>query len=220
MLRRLSCVWRKIAKEHDRSFDRWFWLRRHNFFCFKDKGNSHSFLAFLPASVFHLGCTYAGNTYNSSFKWQSPTEPCILRQCQVKSNCFTLQWKEIHKVLFRNPFPTTQTITPKEKKKRETNEKPTESLSIFIVTFTVARQVQDRYCIGLVSRNTQRNCSPLFNCAWKNSEKMHVSLGKIHVFLWVSFAKHEFLLAERGIVRGYMFSFFFHLETFWTGANL
>ncbi|EHA98973.1 BMP-binding endothelial regulator protein [Heterocephalus glaber] len=28
------------------------------------------------------GCTYEGNTYNSSFKWQSPTEPCVLRQCQ------------------------------------------------------------------------------------------------------------------------------------------
>uniref|UniRef100_A0A8C7ARI1 BMP-binding endothelial regulator protein n=1 Tax=Neovison vison TaxID=452646 RepID=A0A8C7ARI1_NEOVI len=28
------------------------------------------------------GCTYEGNTYNSSFRWQSPTEPCALRQCQ------------------------------------------------------------------------------------------------------------------------------------------
>nr|XP_007979834.2 BMP-binding endothelial regulator protein isoform X2 [Chlorocebus sabaeus] len=28
------------------------------------------------------GCTYEGNTYNSSFKWQSPAEPCVLRQCQ------------------------------------------------------------------------------------------------------------------------------------------
>ncbi|XP_058152770.1 BMP-binding endothelial regulator protein isoform X3 [Dasypus novemcinctus] len=28
------------------------------------------------------GCSYEGNTYNSSFKWQSPTEPCVLRQCQ------------------------------------------------------------------------------------------------------------------------------------------
>nr|XP_051709236.1 BMP-binding endothelial regulator protein isoform X3 [Oryctolagus cuniculus] len=28
------------------------------------------------------GCTYERNTYNSSFKWQSPAEPCVLRQCQ------------------------------------------------------------------------------------------------------------------------------------------
>uniref|UniRef100_A0A8D2DK59 BMP-binding endothelial regulator protein n=1 Tax=Sciurus vulgaris TaxID=55149 RepID=A0A8D2DK59_SCIVU len=28
------------------------------------------------------GCTYEGNTYNSSFKWQSPAEPCVLHQCQ------------------------------------------------------------------------------------------------------------------------------------------
>ncbi|KAM5273627.1 BMP-binding endothelial regulator protein [Ctenodactylus gundi] len=28
------------------------------------------------------GCTYEGNTYNSSFKWQSSTEPCVLHQCQ------------------------------------------------------------------------------------------------------------------------------------------
>ncbi|XP_009201388.1 BMP-binding endothelial regulator protein isoform X3 [Papio anubis] len=28
------------------------------------------------------GCTYEGNTYNSSFKWQNPAEPCVLRQCQ------------------------------------------------------------------------------------------------------------------------------------------
>ncbi|XP_053517691.1 BMP-binding endothelial regulator protein isoform X2 [Artibeus jamaicensis] len=28
------------------------------------------------------GCTYEGNTYNSSFKWQSPAEPCVLRQCR------------------------------------------------------------------------------------------------------------------------------------------
>ncbi|XP_036897056.1 BMP-binding endothelial regulator protein isoform X2 [Sturnira hondurensis] len=28
------------------------------------------------------GCTYEGNTYNSSFKWQSPVEPCVLHQCQ------------------------------------------------------------------------------------------------------------------------------------------
>ncbi|XP_054352776.1 BMP-binding endothelial regulator protein isoform X2 [Pongo pygmaeus] len=28
------------------------------------------------------GCTYEGNTYNSSFKWQSPAEPCVLLQCQ------------------------------------------------------------------------------------------------------------------------------------------
>ncbi|XP_058425033.1 BMP-binding endothelial regulator protein isoform X2 [Diceros bicornis minor] len=28
------------------------------------------------------GCTYEGNTYNSSFKWQSLTEPCVLLQCQ------------------------------------------------------------------------------------------------------------------------------------------
>nr|KAF6468971.1 BMP binding endothelial regulator [Molossus molossus] len=28
------------------------------------------------------GCTYDGNTYNSSFKWQSPAEPCVRRQCQ------------------------------------------------------------------------------------------------------------------------------------------
>nr|XP_044620943.1 BMP-binding endothelial regulator protein isoform X2 [Equus asinus] len=28
------------------------------------------------------GCTYEGNTYNSSFKWQSPAEPCVLCQCQ------------------------------------------------------------------------------------------------------------------------------------------
>ncbi|KAM7120933.1 BMP-binding endothelial regulator protein isoform 3-T3 [Molossus nigricans] len=28
------------------------------------------------------GCTYNGNTYNSSFKWQSPAEPCVRRQCQ------------------------------------------------------------------------------------------------------------------------------------------
>ncbi|KAF3819255.1 hypothetical protein GH733_013405, partial [Mirounga leonina] len=31
------------------------------------------------------GCTYEGNTYNSSFRWQSPAQPCALRQCQVKS---------------------------------------------------------------------------------------------------------------------------------------
>ncbi|XP_077915574.1 BMP-binding endothelial regulator protein isoform X2 [Halichoerus grypus] len=28
------------------------------------------------------GCTYEGNTYNSSFRWQSPAQPCALRQCQ------------------------------------------------------------------------------------------------------------------------------------------
>ncbi|XP_052044765.1 BMP-binding endothelial regulator protein isoform X2 [Apodemus sylvaticus] len=28
------------------------------------------------------GCTHEGRTYNSSFKWHSPTEPCVLRQCQ------------------------------------------------------------------------------------------------------------------------------------------
>ncbi|KAH0508243.1 BMP-binding endothelial regulator protein [Microtus ochrogaster] len=28
------------------------------------------------------GCTHEGRTYNSSFRWQSPGEPCILRQCQ------------------------------------------------------------------------------------------------------------------------------------------
>uniref|UniRef100_A0A8C0D302 BMP-binding endothelial regulator protein n=1 Tax=Balaenoptera musculus TaxID=9771 RepID=A0A8C0D302_BALMU len=28
------------------------------------------------------GCTYEGSTYNSSFKWQSPAEPCVLHQCQ------------------------------------------------------------------------------------------------------------------------------------------
>ncbi|XP_032499992.1 BMP-binding endothelial regulator protein isoform X3 [Phocoena sinus] len=28
------------------------------------------------------GCTYEGSTYNSSFKWQSPAEACVLRQCQ------------------------------------------------------------------------------------------------------------------------------------------
>ncbi|KAM9216878.1 BMP-binding endothelial regulator protein isoform 2-T2 [Dugong dugon] len=28
------------------------------------------------------GCSYEGNNYNSSFKWQSPAEPCVLRQCQ------------------------------------------------------------------------------------------------------------------------------------------
>ncbi|KAM4855324.1 BMP-binding endothelial regulator protein-like [Urocitellus parryii] len=28
------------------------------------------------------GCTYEGNTYNSSFKWQSSAEPCVLHQCQ------------------------------------------------------------------------------------------------------------------------------------------
>ncbi|OWK06687.1 hypothetical protein Celaphus_00012058 [Cervus elaphus hippelaphus] len=28
------------------------------------------------------GCTYDGSTYNSSFKWKNPAEPCILRQCQ------------------------------------------------------------------------------------------------------------------------------------------
>ncbi|KAF4020121.1 hypothetical protein G4228_011830 [Cervus hanglu yarkandensis] len=28
------------------------------------------------------GCTYDGTTYNSSFKWKNPAEPCILRQCQ------------------------------------------------------------------------------------------------------------------------------------------
>ncbi|KAB0375814.1 hypothetical protein FD755_012457 [Muntiacus reevesi] len=27
-------------------------------------------------------CTYDGSTYNSSFKWKNPAEPCILRQCQ------------------------------------------------------------------------------------------------------------------------------------------
>ncbi|KAJ8783144.1 hypothetical protein J1605_009752 [Eschrichtius robustus] len=27
-------------------------------------------------------CTYEGSTYNSSFKWQSPAEPCVLHQCQ------------------------------------------------------------------------------------------------------------------------------------------
>lgn len=160
--------------------------------------------------MFHLGCTYEGSTYNSSFKWQSPAEACVLRQCQVKFIYFTLQWQEIHKVLFRKPFQISQNKTPKKKAKQkwETNEKPTVSLSKFIVTVTITRQLQDRYCMGLASRNAQQNCSPLLNCAWKNSEKMHMSLGKIHVFLWVSFAKHEFLLAERGIVRGYMFPFF------------
>uniref|UniRef100_A0A8C6DW28 BMP-binding endothelial regulator protein n=1 Tax=Moschus moschiferus TaxID=68415 RepID=A0A8C6DW28_MOSMO len=28
------------------------------------------------------GCSYDGSTYNSSFKWQNPAEPCVLRQCQ------------------------------------------------------------------------------------------------------------------------------------------
>ncbi|XP_052610898.1 BMP-binding endothelial regulator protein isoform X3 [Peromyscus californicus insignis] len=28
------------------------------------------------------GCTHEGRTYNSSFRWQSPAEPCVLRQCQ------------------------------------------------------------------------------------------------------------------------------------------
>ncbi|XP_053754409.1 BMP-binding endothelial regulator protein isoform X2 [Panthera pardus] len=28
------------------------------------------------------GCTYEGSTYNSSFRWQSPAQPCVLRQCQ------------------------------------------------------------------------------------------------------------------------------------------
>ncbi|KAM9077910.1 BMP-binding endothelial regulator protein isoform 2-T2 [Megaptera novaeangliae] len=28
------------------------------------------------------GCTHEGSTYNSSFKWQSPAEPCVLHQCQ------------------------------------------------------------------------------------------------------------------------------------------
>nr|XP_044991546.1 BMP-binding endothelial regulator protein isoform X3 [Jaculus jaculus] len=28
------------------------------------------------------GCTYEGNTYNSSYKWQNPAKPCVLRQCQ------------------------------------------------------------------------------------------------------------------------------------------
>ncbi|KAM5273653.1 BMP-binding endothelial regulator protein [Ctenodactylus gundi] len=28
------------------------------------------------------GCTHEGNTYHSSFQWQSTSEPCILRQCQ------------------------------------------------------------------------------------------------------------------------------------------
>ncbi|XP_075822625.1 BMP-binding endothelial regulator protein isoform X1 [Microtus pennsylvanicus] len=28
------------------------------------------------------GCTHEGRTYNSSFRWQSPGEPCVLRQCQ------------------------------------------------------------------------------------------------------------------------------------------
>ncbi|XP_013364522.1 PREDICTED: kielin/chordin-like protein [Chinchilla lanigera] len=28
------------------------------------------------------GCMYEGNTYNSSFEWQSPAKPCVLHQCQ------------------------------------------------------------------------------------------------------------------------------------------
>ncbi|KAG8517520.1 BMP-binding endothelial regulator protein, partial [Galemys pyrenaicus] len=39
----------------------------------------------MSACVSCLGCTYEGTTYNSSFKWQSATEPCVLRQCQKQS---------------------------------------------------------------------------------------------------------------------------------------
>lgn len=54
---------------------------------------------------------------------------------------------------------------------------------MFIVSFTIRRQAQNRYYIALASRNMQWDCSPLLKCAWKISGKMYMSLGKIHVFL-------------------------------------
>ncbi|XP_013008062.2 BMP-binding endothelial regulator protein isoform X1 [Cavia porcellus] len=46
------------------------------------------------------GCTYEGNTYNSSFKWQSPAKPCVLHQCQEG----VVTESEVHCVVHcRNP---------------------------------------------------------------------------------------------------------------------
>lgn len=101
---------------------------------------------------------------------------------------------------FQKPFPEHRTNTEQNSKetskKWETNEKPTLSLSIFIVTFTITRQIQDSYCMRLISRSTQQNCSPLLNCAWKSSEKMHMSLGKIHVFLLSQLCKTQILVSR------------------------
>lgn len=80
-------------------------------FASKMKGkNPYSSLACLPASVSGLGCTYEGNTYNSSFKWQSPAEPCVLRQCQVLPSDLTLPWRGVCGVL-RSSFQTAQNKT-------------------------------------------------------------------------------------------------------------
>lgn len=82
-----------------------------------------------------------------------------------------------------------------------------------------AKTVQDRYCIGLASRNTQWNCSPLFNWAWKNSWKMHMSLGRIQDFLWANFKQNTNSCEQKEVLLEVMFSSF-DSETFWIGANL
>lgn len=180
-------------------------------FASKIKGkNPYSSLACLPAFVSGLDCTYEGNTYNSSFKWQSPTEPCVLRQCQVWSSDLTLPWRGICRVLLRSSFQTVQ---------NKTTTKPNCALVHIYCGIHRTKTVQDRYCIGLASRNTQQSCSPLLHCAWKNSWKMHTSLGRIHDFLWASFKQNPNSCEQKEVLLEVMFSSF-DSDTFWIGAKL
>ncbi|KAM6201415.1 BMP-binding endothelial regulator protein isoform 2-T2 [Rhynchocyon petersi] len=55
------------------------------------------------------GCSYEGNTYNSSFKWQSPSEPCVLRQCQEGVVTESEVWCVVH---CKNPSKHLETCCP------------------------------------------------------------------------------------------------------------
>lgn len=80
----------------------------------KKETHIHSW-SFSCFCVSHLGCTYEGSTYNSSFRWQSPAQPCVLRQCQVKSILFSTE-KESVKSSSEAPFRQHRR-KPKKKKK-------------------------------------------------------------------------------------------------------
>lgn len=82
------------------------------------------------------------------------------------------------------------------------------TLYVFVVMFTVTRWAQGRYCIGPASKRTvetftlvKLSLEKLCKDAYVLGENSCLPVSQLS-------AKHKFLLAERGIVRGYMFSFF------------
>lgn len=77
-----------------------------------------------------LGCTHEGRTYNSSFRWQSPGEPCILRQCQVKPSFST------------PPQPPCSNNTKQIPKKSREREGDNSVHLLFVVTWSRMGQAQ------------------------------------------------------------------------------